>query len=282
MTERELPGSAHVGRVTLRVTNLDRLANFYERVVGLELLSRDADRAVLGAGGEPLLELVGDPDAPERAPDETGLFHTAFLVPDRAALADALDRLAGRWLIDGASDHLVSEALYFEDPEGNGIEIYRDRPRDQWPTAPDGTVQMETRPLDLEELAAESGAAASAPPETTVGHVHLEVSSISAARDFYVDALGLRVRQEWADEALFVAAGDYHHHVGLNTWYDCTEPATRRGLDWFELVVPDADTLDAVGRRLDEQGVAWTATDDGLSVSDPDGIELRMRAAESN
>jgi catechol 2,3-dioxygenase len=261
------------------VNDLDRLVHFYERVVGLQVHDRDDSRATMGAGGDPLLHLVADPDAPERGLDETGLFHTAFLVPDRTALGAALDRVADRWLIDGASDHLVSEALYLVDPEDNGIEIYRDKPRAEWPTTPEGTVEMDTLPLDLDALAAESDGASHAPPATTVGHVHLEVSATSRAREFYVDALGLGVRDDWGADALFVAAGDYHHHVGLNTWHGCTEPRTGRGLDEWELVVPDGDALAAVSERLTTQGVAFEAADDGaLLVEDPDGIPVRVRA----
>lgn len=290
MTETDLPAATRVGRVALRVTDLDRLADFYRRVVGLVEHRREGDRAVLGVdGGEALLELVHASDAPERALDETGLFHVAFRVPDRVALADAFARVADRWLLDGASDHRVSEALYLRDPEDNGIEIYRDRPREAWPTAADGRVQMDTLQLDIDALAAESGrsvggdadgsdAATSVPLETTVGHVHLEVSSIPRARAFYVDALGLRVRQAWGGEALFVAAGDYHHHVGLNTWHGCTEPATGRGLDWFELVVPDGERLATVEERLDDHGVTWEPRGDGVAVVDPDGIRVRIVA----
>ena len=272
-----LPPDTHVGRVTLRVNDLDRLVHFYEVVVGLQVHERTDDRATLGAGGDALLELVSDPDAPERGLDETGLFHTAFLVPDRAALGAALERVADRWLVDGASDHLVSEALYLVDPEDNGIEIYRDKPREAWPTTAEGTVEMDTLPLDLDDLAAESDGAARAPSETTVGHVHLEVSSVAAAREFYVETLGFGVRDDWGADALFVAAGDYHHHLGLNTWHGCTEPRTGRGLDEWELVVPDEPTLAGVRERLVDRGLAFEEVGGDLLVADPDGITVRVR-----
>jgi len=279
----ELPAGTRVGRVALAVDDLDRLADFYERVVGLTVRERTDDLALLGVeAGEPLLELHAS-DAPERGDDETGLFHVAFRVPDRTALGAALDRVEARWLLDGASDHLVSEALYLRDPEGNGIEIYRDRPRAEWPRTEDGGVEMDSLRLDLDVLRSASDGAATVPDGTDVGHVHLEVSSIPAARTTYVDALGLGIRDTWArdagPEALFVAAGDYHHHVGLNTWNGRTEPPTGRGLAWAELIVPDAETLDAVERRLADAGVehAWDGT--ALRVTDADGIELRLRAA---
>ena len=272
-----LPPDTHVGRVTLRVNDLDRLVHFYEVVVGLQVHERTDDRATMGAGGDALLELVSDSDAPERGLEETGLFHTAVLVPDRAALGAALERIADRWLVDGASDHLVSEALYLVDPEDNGIEIYRDKPREAWPTTAEGTVEMDTLPLDLDDLAAESDGAARAPSETTVGHVHLEVSSVAAAREFYVETLGFGVRDDWGADALFVAAGDYHHHLGLNTWHGCTEPRTGRGLDEWELVVPDEPTLADVRERLVDRELAFEEAGGDLLVADPDGITVRVR-----
>lgn len=273
-TDDTLPETTHVGRVALRVTDLDRLVAFYRDVVGLSVHERDAERATLGAD-EPLLELRADPDAPERAREETGLFHTAFRVPSRGALGGALSRIRERWRLDGASDHLVSEALYLTDPEGNGVEIYRDRPEERWPITEDGTVGMETLPLDTDVIAERATPEGTAPEGTTVGHVHLEVSSLPAARTFYVDALGLRVRQA-LEGALFVAAGDYHHHVGLNTWNGRTRPLAGRGLAWFELLVP-ADALETTRERLEEHGVEVGGGDATLAVSDPDGIELRLR-----
>lgn len=279
MTTPTLPASTRLGRVALRANDLDRLVAFYRDVVGLTALDREEDRATLGAGGTPLLELLADPNAPPRDPDETGLFHTAFLVPSRAALGDALSRIRERWHLDGASDHRVSEALYLSDPEGNGIEIYRDRPREEWPTS-GGRVEMDTLPLNLDALGDRRRGEAGVPDETTVGHVHLEVSSLPRAREFYVDGLGLGVRQEWSDAALFIAAGDYHHHVGLNTWNGRTSSATGRGLDWFELLVPDREALAAVRGRLTDRETDPSAGD--LVVSDPDGIGLRLRVADAS
>ncbi len=276
-----LPAATHVGRVGLVVADLDDCLAFYRDVVGLDVRSRDADAATLGAGGDPLLELRADPDAPERGRDEAGLFHTAFRVPTRAALGDALERVRERWTLTGASDHLVSEALYLSDPEGNGVEIYRDRPRDAWPVDDDGSVGMDTLPLDLADLraAAGDGSEAGAPPGTDVGHVHLEVTDVAAARAFYVDGLGLRVRQSYGDSALFLAADDYHHHVGLNSWNERSEPAAGRGLDWFELVVTDDGVVEQVAERLADGETRVERTSDGLAATDRDGITVRLRTA---
>jgi catechol 2,3-dioxygenase len=274
-SESKLPSASRIGRVALRVNDLDRLVDFYETGVGLEVQRHDSERAVLGAG-EALLELIADPDTPQRRSDESGLFHTAFRVPSRAALADALSRVQERGQLDGASDHLVSEALYLSDPEDNGIEIYCDRPREEWPDE-DGGVGMETLPLDLSEFRGLGQDETTVPSETTVGHVHLEVSSLAESRAFYVDGLGMRVRDRYDDEALFVAAGEYHHHVGLNTWNNRTEPRAGRGLQWFELVLPDEEALDSVQTRFEQHGTDVAVTEEGITVTDPDGIEVRLR-----
>ncbi|WP_277553267.1 VOC family protein [Halobaculum limi] len=273
--------TTYVDRVTLAVTDLDAVLAFYREVVGLAVLDRTSDRAVLGTDDRSLLVLEADPDADERPPRAAGLFHTAFLFPSRAALGDALHRIqASGDQLTGASDHRVSEALYLRDPEGNGVELYRDRPREEWPET-DGRVEMDTLPLDTDALLADrAGAAdASAPSETAVGHVHLEVTDLDDSEAFYVDGVGFDVRQRWADEALFVAADGYHHHVGLNTWNRRSDPVSGRGLVEISVVVPDEDAVDAardrlagIGARVDED------SDDSFLVSDPDGIRIRIRA----
>ncbi|WP_049984234.1 VOC family protein [Halorubrum sp. BV1] len=293
---------ARIGRIALRVADFDETAAFYRDVVGLAVLDREGDAVVFGIGETPLLRVRRAPDVPERAPTDAGLFHAAFRVPSRAALGEALSRVRDRWRLDGASDHRVSEALYLADPEGNGVEIYRDRPRAEWPTEADGSVAMTTEPLDLDAVAAaaetrgDSGDATPAdapgagsipvdrvPPGTDVGHVHLEVASLDAFESAYVDGLGFEVRQA-APDVRFVAADGYHH-VGANTWRGRTTPATGRGLDWFEVVVPDAAALAAVRERLDAVADATTGetefavddTDDGIALTDVDGIKVRIR-----
>ncbi|WP_458209213.1 VOC family protein [Haladaptatus sp. NG-SE-30] len=278
--DTSLPETTHIGRVAMQVNDLDRLVRFYRDVVGLTVLNRERERATLGTPNQALLELYSNPEIPERTQVETGLFHTAIRVPSRTALGDTLRRVREQWRLDGASDHLVSEAIYFTDPEGNGVEVYHDRPKEAWPIADDGTVGMKTQPLDIDEIGDRKLGTPSVPPETTIGHVHLEVSSLAAAREFYVDILGLRLRQRFGSDALFVAAGDYHHHVGLNVWNGRTEPPAGRGLGWFELVVPERETLDSVRHRLDEHEIEISGNDDEIEVTDPDGIELRLRVAD--
>ncbi|EMA61588.1 VOC family protein [Halorubrum kocurii] len=284
-----LPPETRVGRAALRVADLDETTAFYRDAVGLAVLDPGDERTTLGVDGAPLLVLERDPDRPERGRTDAGLFHTAFRVPSRAALGEALARVRDRWRLDGASDHLVSEALYLEDPEGNGVEIYRDRPREEWPVADDGTVRMTTDPLDAQGVAAAAGEGASeghvvdrAPSGTDVGHVHLEVTSLSAFETVYVDGLGFEVGMTGPD-IRFVAAGGYHHHLGANTWRGRTTPAAGRGLAWFEVVVPGAAAVRAVRDRLEavaaDGDVEFAVEEraDGVAVTDADGNEVRVR-----
>ena len=280
MTDEELPPPTRVGRVALRIGSIDRVRPFYEDVVGLESV-RDGDTLALGPTPEaPLVVLEEVADAPERPPAAAGLFHLAVRAPHRAALGDAVGRLRGAGAsLSGASDHGVSEALYLRDPEGNGVEVYRDRPMDDWPDADDGLVGMRTLPLDLEALEATGDGehAARLPPGTDVGHVHLEVTDLERAEAFYRDALGLRLRDRYGASATFLAAGDYHHHLGLNAWNGRSAPAgDHRGLAWWELVLPDEGARADAVARLETAG---HDVDDASHVVDPDGMRLRLVVA---
>lgn len=279
-SSRGLPGDTRIGRVRLRVSDHDRTSEFYQTVIGLHPISRRPDHTVLGGSETPLLELHQDPNAAERPDEAAGLFHTAFRVPNRGALGDALERIEQDWHLDGASDHRVSEALYLTDPEGNGVEVYHDWPADEWPTTDAGQVAMDTLPLDLTPLRQLGTGAPRVPAGTDIGHIHLEVTSLAAAQSFYADGLGMNVRQRFGDSALFLAAGDYHHHVGANIWNGRTAPRAGRGLEWFELLVPGVDALEAVHDRLAAAGHPVTRTTDGLDVADPDDISLRLRVLE--
>lgn len=273
-----IPETARIGRTALVVTDLEAMVEFYRDVVGLTVQTRQETTATLGAGETPLLVLDQDEDAPPRRREQAGLFHNAFTVPSRAALGGALERIRTHWQLDGASDHYVSEALYLTDPEDNGVEIYTDRPAAEWPRADDGTVQIGTTRLNLADIAAQSDGSTEAPPGTTVGHIHLEASSLEAARAFYVDTLGLTVQTK-VRSAVFLAAGTYHHHLGVNTWNGRSQPASGRGLAWFEFVVPDESTLTTVRQRLADTIVAVSDSATGIELTDPDGITIRLRAA---
>lgn len=272
----KLPDETRIGRTALRVSDLQELATFYTDIVGLETLQQAADTATLGVDGDPLLHLAEDERGGPRPRTAAGLYHTAFRVPSRGALGDALQRIQHRWHLDGASDHHVSEALYLDDPDGNGVEIYRDYPRDQWPRSDDGRVQMDTDPLDMGGVRSAAKGETGAPAGTVIGHVHLEVTSLDAFRTFYVDTLGFGIQTRYPG-ALFVSAGGYHHHLGANTWQRRTSSAGGRGLAWYEVVVPTAADLADVRERLEARNIAVRDTEDGLSVADPDEIEVRIR-----
>lgn len=218
-----LPNDAHIGLVSLTVRDLDRSLLFYRDVLGFRDVGGTADKGVarLGAGSRVLVELHEDKDAVARPRRSTGLYHFAILVPSRAALGRSLRRLADkRWPLSGASDHLVSEALYLDDPDGLGIEIYRDRPRDEWPVR-DGQLMMATDPLDVQSIIDEPGVDApwsGLDAATVIGHVHLHVPHLDSAEAFYCGRIGFDPTVRGYPGALFVAAGGYHHHVGLNTW----------------------------------------------------------------
>jgi catechol 2,3-dioxygenase len=279
-----LPASLALGAVRLRVRDVARAAAFYRDVVGLSPLGEEGGVVRLGVGGRALVELIETPNAPERARGSTGLFHLAILVPDRPALAVVLRRLVARGIRLGASDHIVSEALYLDDPEGNGIEIYRDRPRNEWRWQA-GTVEMATAQLDLRSVLADlpdgAGLDDPMPADTVMGHVHLKVGDLAAARRFYVDRLGFAVTTDRYPGALFVSAGGYHHHLGLNIWESRGRgpaPQSALGLAHYTVVLPDAAAVAAVWAKLEGAGETVRGLEGGLAVADPWGIEAHVVA----
>jgi catechol 2,3-dioxygenase len=277
-----LPPETHVGRVRLQVSDLERSLAWYGQVLGMRVLSRDGGRATLGAqgGDRPLVELAERPGAapvPHRG--RLGLYHFAILLPDRAALGrfvTHLDEVGERF---GASDHLVSEATYLHDPDGLGIEVYADRPRPSW-KADGAELRMDTTPMDVRSVVAAGGGErwTGMPAGTTIGHVHLHVGTLERAAAFYHAALGLDAVVWSYPGALFLSAGGYHHHLGLNTWAGpvARPPAADEAqlLEW-ELVVPSAADVEAVSRSLADAGFT---VDAGLA-KDPWGTALRLVAA---
>ncbi|WEX11657.1 VOC family protein [Chelativorans sp. AA-79] len=237
----ELPFAAttpiSVAAVGLTSRDSEALARYYRDVVGLHELSRGSGAIVLGAGERPLLTIEQYASAKPDDTREAGLFHTAFLLPSRAALARwtryAMERRIG---IDGASDHLVSEAIYLNDPEGNGIEIYADRPRERWQWE-NGEIAMKTLRLDFRDLLEAAGDETwnGVPDGTVIGHVHLRVGDPAEAETWWHEALGLETMARYGPSAVFLASGGYHHHVGANAWHSAgaerRDPA-RAGLSW--------------------------------------------------
>jgi catechol 2,3-dioxygenase len=263
-----------IGAVHLTVSDLDRSVGFYEAHVGLIAHHRDDRTARLGAGEADLLVLSQDPSAP-RALGTTGLYHFALLVPSRAELARSLTRLLERRTeLQGAADHGVSESLYLADPDGIGIEIYRDRPRGEWPMA-GGHLRMGVDPLDLNGLLRDdTGGTAGLPRSTTMGHVHLQVSRLPESEHFYGSVLGFEVMQRYGPSALFLSAGGYHHHIGLNTWLGVgapPPPAGAIGLRHFIVRLPTEAALAEVADRVRIADLAVEATSDGLLLRDPSG-----------
>jgi len=277
------PGT-RLGPVHLTVADLSRSLTFYGEAIGLRLLRRDSNAALLGAdGGTPSLVLTELRGARRKPARSTGLYHVAILLPARADLARALRRLEEvRHPLQGASDHLVSEALYLADPDGNGIEIYADRPRDQWPRFRGG-LQMATEPLDvhglLSALDADAAPWRGLPPATTIGHVHLHVADLDAAYAFYVGTVGFDLVLRFGGSAAFVSAGGYHHHLGLNTWAGVgapPPPPDAVGLRAFTVIVPDDDELARVLGRARAAAVKIEEWNGAAALRDPSGNAMLL------
>lgn len=275
-----------LGSVHLTVSDLDRSLQFYGSALGLRTRRREEAVAELGTGTASLLILWERAGAKPRPPHTSGLYHFAILLPARADLARALQRLVeARYPIDGASDHLVSEAVYLADPDGNGIETYADRPRSAWPVQ-NGRLRMDTLPLDIDDLMGElqthPPAATGLPDGARIGHVHLHVADLGAAEAFYRDVLGFDLMVRYGDSASFLSAGGYHHHIGLNTWAGVgapPPPPDAAGLRYFTIRLPNAAELARVVGRVRHAGVPIEETPDGVLVHDPSQNGLLLSAS---
>jgi catechol 2,3-dioxygenase len=281
-----LPSATHIGRVTLQVADLARSLAYYERVLGFRVLERTPGKALLGtqSGDQPLIELRERPGAtPMPRRGRLGLYHYAILLPNRAHLGRLLRHLAEQGERAGMSDHLVSEALYLSDPDGLGIEVYADRPRETWPQSGQ-ELAMAVDPLNVDDLLLAAGAErwSGMPAGTVIGHVHLYVGDLDQAAAFYHDGLGLD-KIAWSyPGALFLSAGGYHHHLGTNTWATGAQPATdadARLLEW-EVLVPSTADASAALSSLTKAGVAVDRAADGGTARDPWGTPVRVRATQ--
>ena len=271
-----LAAGLRLGATHLTVSDLTRAVDFYERAIGLSVSGREEGRAALGAEGEDLLVLHELPAA--RPPGRhAGLFHVAILFPSRLELARALRRvLESGGALQGASDHGVSEALYLADPDGNGLELYADRPREDWPRTDGGGLAMVTEPLDLHGLLAEldDAAPALAPPGTTIGHNHLHVADLDAAVAFYRDVVGFELMQTFGHSAGFLSAGGYHHHLGVNTLAGVgvpPAPPDAVGLRHWTVVLADPAERATLGERLRAARAQADEREVGLFTRDPSG-----------
>ncbi len=276
--------SCELSDVTLRVRDLERVAAWYETVFGAAPREKTAKRVVFSAEGatRPLLVLEADPAAGVRSPETAGLFHFAVLYPTREALGRVARALVERAIPFGTGDHGVSEALYLEDPENNGVELYVDRPAAEWPLSADGDVAMYTERVDLRALlaAGEAGGGGLLPPGTRIGHVHLCVSSLEWAKVFYCDVLGFSIRQRSFPGVLFMGRDGYHHHIGTNVWRS-RSPAQpdAAGLRCFAVNFAETAELERVLDRARAKGFDCEEQGKGMRVSDADGIMCLLRVA---
>jgi len=274
-----------IDTVALRVGDLDRATAFYEGILGLHVRNAgDATREFLIAGdSSPLIRVVEAPDAKPKPASALGLYHFAMLVPDRTSLAAILRRLADAGVrLQGASDHHVSEALYLADPDGHGIEIYRDRRPNEWTYTESGELYMTTDPLNLHELISAAEHSSGLPEGTTIGHIHLHVSDIKTAEAFYAGALGFDVMVRSYPGALFVSTDGYHHHIGLNTWAGPNAaPPDDQTIGMIEFAVraplrPNGSRASGDAHANGGPGEG-TGTGTGTNVvTDPDGIRIRL------
>lgn len=281
---------ARMGAATLAVADLSRSIDFYTRVLGMQVLNQGGSTtttATVGSGATPLLHLREIPNAVPQPDYSTGLYHVAILTPSRPDLGRVLLNLARtQYQVSGFADHLVSEAIYLNDPDGNGLELYRDRPRHEWGWE-NGTVKMASDPIDLDGIVASvddpdapfTGIA----DGTVIGHMHLRVGNIPQAEAFYHGVLGFDIVASWHG-ASFVSAGGYHHHLGLNTWHSrgaSPAPENSVGLRRYEIVLPDEEARGTVIGRLDAENIPHTTEGEAVLVDDPWRNQIALTTASA-
>lgn len=275
-----------LGPVHLTVSNLDRSLDYYTDILGFKLLQRQDGTATLTAdGARPLLALVELPQARPKPAHSSGLYHFAVLLPGRVDLARSLRRLLERRLPPGSSDHLVSEALYLSDPDGNGIELYRDRPRDEWPRL-NGQLQMAVDPLDvtglLGTLQADDRPWIGLPAQTKIGHIHLHVANLAQAEAFYREVLGFELMVRYGASASFLSAGGYHHHVGLNIWAGIgvpPPPPEAVGLRHFTIHLPNQAEWERLIDHLKTVEAAFEVEGETIVLRDPSANKMLVTVA---
>jgi catechol 2,3-dioxygenase len=287
MNEFKLPPTTATAAVALTIIDLNRSLDFYQSVLGLKLHHQNQVHATLGSGEVDLLHLEANPGAlkPQKT---TGLYHFAIRAPSRHDLAFVMQRIAeSETPVSGFADHNVSEAIYLTDPDGNGIEIYRDRPRETW-YHPDGRLRMGTDPLDVGKLMRELDHADQSwdglPAGTRLGHVHLHVSDLESGINFYRDALGLDLMMRYGPSAAFLSAGGYHHHVGINTWNGTDAPPPPQdsvGLRFFTVQLPDQGSLEELRKHLKRREVPFESNGAGIWARDPSGNRILLTSSSA-
>jgi len=271
--------NVYVGEVNIKVKNLDYSVTFYKQIIGLQLLEQSERKAVLTADGNtPLLTLEEPVNVIPKQEHRSGLYHFAILLPSRTDLADFLRHLIQTGYPLGAADHYVSEALYLNDPDGNGIEVYRDRPSLEW-SWKNGLVEMATEQLDAEGILSERNSEwRGLPAGTVMGHIHLHVGDLEKAKDFYTKGIGFEV-VSYYPQAVFLSSGRYHHHVAINTWQGAGAPVPLEnsvGLNWYSLVFPNKAAREKVIKQLEQMGVPITKEGTYYVTSDPAGNQIRL------
>lgn len=276
-----LPASSEMGTVTLWVANLDQMVRYYRDAIGLEVIFETTSGTSLGNQGNVLVHLESKPNMKYASPGEAGLFHTAILFASEAALAKAVASVSRLHpgTFTGSADHLVSKAFYFNDPEGNGVELYWDRDRTQW-SWKHGSIEMDTIFLDPNQFLKENLTEGPVDESKKVGHVHLSVGSIAAAEEFYVKILGFEKTLNWGGAALFVSAGGYHHHMAMNTWR--SKGAGKRqlalGLGKVEIVLDNQDQVMETRDRLSFYQIESNLDNNSAQVSDPWGNQILIKS----
>ncbi|WP_182201276.1 VOC family protein [Paraliobacillus salinarum] len=272
-----------VKKVNLKVQNLERSINFYKEVIGFKVLEQTTWSATFSADEKTALLTIEQPDHVISKEDRTaGLYHFALLLPKRTDLAKVVQHFVGTGVQFGSSDHLVSEALYLSDPDGNGIEIYIDRDPSEWNWR-NGEVEMTVDPLNLPDLLSVGGQSSwiGLPAETVMGHIHLHVSELKKTEEFYVKGLGFEVVNRFGSQALFISDGKYHHHIGLNTWNGIGAPKPSPnsvGLESFTLMLSSKELKNKIISQLADIGASVTEENDSIVTTDPSGNRIRLVA----
>lgn len=284
----QIPKESYVSHVALKVADLELMRDYYHNIIGLVIRQESETEVRLGTATHDLVILKSHPEGTSVA-RQSGLYHLALLMPDRVALASWLRRFMSKGhKLDGTGDHRVSEALYFSDPEGNGIEVYADRPQEQWEW--DGEqVKLMTAAINLPNLLRDAAKTpmTQVPDGLTMGHAHLKVADIEETRNFYVDTLGFNLMSEMTNMggvgALFVAAGNYHHHLGLNNWHSKNVPADSNalGLDAVQLNVPDVQTIEQLVEQVEQAEYPFEYSENRLELTDPSQNKLVFTTSSS-
>ncbi len=280
-----LPKNTRLGEVHLNISNLSKSLDFYQQSLGLQVNRQEGKTAYLGAGGKDFLVLteISDAAVPHR---NTGLYHFALLLPTRLALGQFIQNLVDtQTQVQGMVDHIVSEAIYLPDPDGNGIEVYRDKPEDQWQYEPNGDIRMANLPLDIDGIMAELKEGEQwekLSDGSVLGHMHLHVRQIPEGIDFYKDIIGLDLMMEWGQTAAFLSSGGYHHHLGINTWNGVgasPPPPKSIGLDHFSVILPSSLEIQKIVSRADQANITIEERGDGLLLRDPSRNGILLIAA---